>query len=94
MATIEERVSTLEKEMANLQGQLSSDMKHIDKRFDTIEQTFITLFGKLDTVNKNIAALNTTGHVNQQTSTTNEKLIWALGAFLAGTAAFVLGKIL
>ena len=94
MPTLEERVSHLEQEMANLQGQLSSDMKHIDRRFDSIEQTFIILFGKLDTVNENIASINTTGHINKQSSSANERLIWALGAFLAGTVTFVLGKVL
>ena len=94
MPTIEERVSTLETEMASLQGQLKADMRHIDKRFDEINETFKILFTELRALNKNIAAINATGELAKQSSTTNEKLIWALGAFLAGTAAFVLGQIL
>ena len=101
MPTIEERVSHLEIEMAGLQGQLRADMKHIDGRFDVIDGRFDginktsgELSKKLDTLNNNIATINTTGQLAKQSSSTNEQLIWAIGAFLAATAAFVLGQIL
>ena len=94
MPTIEERVSTLEQEMAGLQGQLSSDMRHIDGRFDDINKTFRDLFAELRTVNDNIASINTTGQLANQSSSTNEKLIWVLGAFITGILSFVAGKVL
>ena len=94
MAELEDRVSHLEKEVAELQGQLKSDMKNIERRFDELSSDLRTLFGKMDNLNSAIASINTTGELAKQSSSSNEKLVWALGAFGAGILSFMAGKLL
>lgn len=93
MPTLEERVGHLEQEVAELQGQLRSDLKHIDRRFDDLDKDISKLYDLIGEVNKSLAGLGAGNAVVNQKSTTNEKIIFAVVGTLISALTFVVGKI-
>jgi chromosome segregation ATPase len=85
---LEDRVTALEKEVAGIQGQLKSDMKHIDRRFDELESDMRRLLEKLDTVNDSISIANTTGQLATQKASGNEKLLATVIAVIAALIGY------
>jgi chaperonin cofactor prefoldin len=91
---LEERVTALEKEVAGIQGQLKSDMKHIDRRFDELESDMRRLFEKLEIVNTSISNANTTGQLATQMATGNEKMLATVIAVVAAVIGYFGERIL
>lgn len=78
MPTIEDRVGHLLLKVAEMQGQIKSDLKHIDRRFDELGRDISKLYDLIGEVNKSVAGLGAGNAVVNQKSTTNEKIIFAI----------------
>ncbi len=85
---LEQRVRDLEKG----QERLSTEIRHIDNRLNSMDSTLTDLDNKLDTTNFHLATLTTTGELAKQHSSGNEKLIWGLIMFAGAALSFVVGK--
>ena len=85
MSDHEARIRSLETRFSALEAQLTSEMKHINEKFDI-------LFDKIDAVNENINSLSIDGAVHNQKSTMNEKGLAVLIAVVFSVAGFFLSR--
>ena len=87
------RLSALEQKQSAIKARLDSELRHIESDLKDLKLGMSSIDSKLDETNVNIASINTNGQLARQHSTWNEKIIFAIIAFVVGAAAFVLGKV-
>jgi septal ring factor EnvC (AmiA/AmiB activator) len=87
------RLSALEQKQSAIEARLDSELRHIESDLKDLKLGMSSIDSKLDETNVNIASINTNGQLARQHSTWNEKIIFAIIAFVVGAAAFVLGKV-